>query len=275
MSDLVDEPKYEYIPAMDYKQRAAEDPNQISQNITSNIQKITKNSSEIQRIVNQLGTSLDTPELRHQLQQKIQLTNQLAKETERYLKEFASLPSTSEQRQRKLLKDRLLNELTTALTNFQKIQRQAADKEKDLVARARASSRVSTGVPEDNSTEAALVSWETESQPQAQAQYEDITEDDLRLIEERETSIRQLEADILNINEIFKDLGAMIHEQGDMIDSIEANVESADVHVQQANQQLARASEYQSKSRKKICILIVVLVVAAVVIGLIIWGATK
>ncbi|XP_069091269.1 syntaxin-7 [Pleurodeles waltl] len=260
---------------MDYKQRAAEDPNQISQNITSNIQKITKNSSEIQRIVNQLGTSLDTPELRHQLQQKIQLTNQLAKETERYLKEFASLPSTSEQRQRKLLKDRLLNELTTALTNFQKIQRQAADKEKDLVARARASSRVSTGVPEDNSTEAALVSWETESQPQAQAQYEDITEDDLRLIEERETSIRQLEADILNINEIFKDLGAMIHEQGDMIDSIEANVESADVHVQQANQQLARASEYQSKSRKKICILIVVLVVAAVVIGLIIWGATK
>ncbi|XP_069462781.1 syntaxin-7 [Ambystoma mexicanum] len=260
---------------MDYKPGTADNSNELAEIITSNIQKITKHSSEIQRIVNQLGTSFDTPELRHQLQQKKQLTNQLAKETERRLKEFASLPSTSEQRQRKLLKDRLLNEFTTGLTNFQKIQRQAADKEKDLVARARASSRASVGLPEDPSTEGTLVSWDNEIQPQAQTQYDDITEDDLQLIEERETAIRQLEADILNINEIFKDLGTMIHEQGDMIDSIEANVESADVHVQQANQQLARASEYQSKSRKKICILIVVLVVVVVAIALIIWGTTK
>jgi syntaxin 7 len=42
----------------------------------------------------------------------------------------------------------------------------------------------------------------------------------------------------MDINEIFKDLGMMVHEQGDVIDSIEANIESAEVHVQQANQQL-------------------------------------
>lgn len=33
----------------------------------------------------------------------------------------------------------------------------------------------------------------SDSQPQAQVQDEEITEDDLRLIEERESSIRQLE----------------------------------------------------------------------------------
>uniref|UniRef100_A0ACB8GCJ2 Syntaxin-7 n=1 Tax=Sphaerodactylus townsendi TaxID=933632 RepID=A0ACB8GCJ2_9SAUR len=200
-------------------------------------------AAEIQRVLNQLGTPQDTHELRQQLQQKQQYTNQLAKETDKYIKEFRSLPSVSEQRQRKIQKDRLVNEFTTVLTNFQRIQRQAAEREKEFVARVRASSRVSGGVPEESYREGTLVSWE--SQPQSQIPDEEITEDDLRFIEERETAIRQLEADIMDINEIFKDLGMMIHEQGDIIDSIEANVETAEVHVQQANQQLSRAADYQ------------------------------
>ncbi|XP_014811128.1 PREDICTED: syntaxin-7-like, partial [Calidris pugnax] len=177
------------------------------------------------------------------------------------------------ERQRKIQKDRLVGEFTTALTNFQRLQRQAAEKEKDFVARVRASSRVSGGAAEDGYKEGTLVSWD--SQPQAQVQDEEITEDDLRLIEERESSIRQLEADIMDINEIFKDLGMMIHEQGDVIDSIEANVENAEVHVQQANQQLSRAANYQQRSRKKMCILIVILVVGLSLLGIVIWLLSK
>lgn len=250
------------------------DPMQLVQTISTNIQKITQSTSEIQRIVNQLGTALDTAELRHQLQQKIQLVNKLAKDTDVCLKNFTSLPTDSDQRQRKLQKDRLLNEFSSALTNFQKIQRQAAEKEKEFVARVRAGSRLSAGGADDGLRDGALVNWNNESQSQVM-QEDDITEDDLKLIEERESAILQLEEDIRGINEIFKDLGMMVHEQGEMIDSIEANVESADVHVQQANQQLARAAEYQRKSRKKICIIIAVFIVAGVVLGLIIWGATK
>ncbi|KAM4693565.1 syntaxin-7 [Discoglossus pictus] len=250
------------------------DPAQLAQTISANIQKITQCSSEIQRIVNQLGTVQDTAELRAQLQQKKQYTNKLAKETDKCMKDFGSLPLESDQRQRKLQKDRLVNEFTAALTNFQKIQRQAAEKERDFVARVRAGSRVSGGLPDDSHKEGTLVTWENEGQSQAM-QEEEITEDDLRLIEERETAIEQLEEDIRGINEIFKDLGMMVHEQGEMIDSIEANVENAEVHVEQANQQLARAAEYQRKSRRKICIIIAVLAVVAVVIGLIIWGAVK
>uniref|UniRef100_A0A8D0GPN1 Syntaxin-7 n=1 Tax=Sphenodon punctatus TaxID=8508 RepID=A0A8D0GPN1_SPHPU len=258
---------------MSYSAGVIGDPTQLAQRITSNIQKITQCAAEIQRVLNQFGTPQDTHELRQQLQQKQQYTNQLAKETDKIIKEFGSLPATSEPRQRKIQKDRLVNEFTAALTNFQRVQRQAAEREKEFVARVRASSRVSGSAPEEGYREGTLVSWD--SQPQAQLQDEDITEDDLRLIEERESAIRQLEADIMDINEIFKDLGMMIHEQGDVIDSIEANVESTEVHVQQANQQLSRASDYQHKSRKKICILIFVLVTGAVILGLIIWGATK
>ncbi|KAF7253343.1 Syntaxin-7 [Varanus komodoensis] len=258
---------------MAYREGTAGDPNQLAQRITSNIQKITQCTAEIQRVLNQLGTPQDTHELRQQLQQKQQYTNQLAKETDKYIKEFGLLPSITEQRQRKIQKDRLVNEFTTSLTNFQRVQRQAAEKEREFVARVRASSRVSGGAPEDSFREGTLVSWD--SQPQTQAQDEEITEDDLRLIEERESAIRQLESDILDINEIFKDLGMMIHEQGDVIDSIEANVETAEVHVHQANQQLASAANYQRKSRKKMCIIIAVLAVGVTVLALIIWLSLK
>ncbi|XP_067881077.1 syntaxin-7-like [Heterodontus francisci] len=247
--------------------------NQLAHVITSNIQKIAQNSAEIQRILSLFGKPQDNAELRHQLQQKQQLVNYLAKETEKYIKEFGLLTSKSELRQTKIMRDRLVAEFTTALTNFQRIQREAAEKEKEFVARVRAGSRLSTGLP-SSQKDGKLVS--IESQNQVQDHVEDgITVEDLELIKERESAIKQLESDILDINEIFKDLGMMIHEQGDLVDSIEANVETAEVHVQQANQQLSRAVDYQRKSRKKMCILIVVLVLVAVIVGIIIWASVS
>ncbi|KAM4522158.1 syntaxin-7 isoform 2-T3 [Odontesthes bonariensis] len=254
---------------MAYQAGNPEEPNVLVQNISSNIQRITLLTSELQRAVSLLGTEQDSSQLRQTLQQKQQQGNHLAKDTDRLMKAFSALPIGPDQRQRKLQKERLLNDFSAALNSFQRTQRQAADKEREFVARVRASSRVSGGQPDDSFGNAPP------SYSQVQAQTEAITEEDLRLIQERELGIRQLEADITDINDIFKDLGMMVHEQGDMIDSIEANVESADVHVQNATQQLARAADYQRSSRKKMCILMIVLAIAAVVIGLIIWGAVK
>ncbi|KAM8725540.1 syntaxin-7-like [Acanthopagrus schlegelii] len=256
---------------MAYHAGTAEEPSALVHNISSNIQKLTLLTSELQRAVSLLGTEQDSSQLQQTLQQKQQHGNQLAKETDRLMKAFSALPIGPDQRQRKIQKERLLNDFSAALNSFQRIQRQAADAEREFVARVRASSRVSGGQPEDSFGNMPPFPGDA----QVQAQDEAITEEDLRLIQERESSIRQLESDITDINDIFKDLGMMVHEQGDMIDSIEANVENADTHVQNATQQLARAADYQQRSRKKICILMIVLAVAAAVIGLIIWGATK
>ncbi|KAF3702712.1 Syntaxin-7 [Channa argus] len=256
---------------MAYQAGIQEEPNVLVHSISSNIQKLTLLTSELQRGVSLLGTEQDSSQLLQTLQQKQQQGNQLAKETDRLIKTFSALPIGPDQRQRKLQKERLLNDFSAALSVFQKIQRQAADKEREFVARVRANSRVSGGQPEDSFGTPPFFPNDS----QVQAQTEAITEDDLRLIQERESAIRQLESDIVDINDIFKDLGVMVHEQGDMIDSIEANVESAEVNVQSAAQQLGQAASYQRSSRKKICILMIVLAVLATVVGLIIWGSVK
>ncbi|KFQ58815.1 Syntaxin-12, partial [Pelecanus crispus] len=239
--------------------------------------------AQIKNLMSQLGTKQDSSKLQESLQQLQHSANCLAKETNEYLKELGSLPlplSASEQRQQRLQKERLMNDFSAALNNFQAIQRRVSEKEKETVARARAGSRISVSIYTNFVLiqEEQLVSFDSgEDWNQMQSQEEDvaITEQDLELIKERETAIRQLEADILDVNQIFKDLAMMIHDQGDMIDSIEANVESAEVHVERASEQLQRAAYYQKKSRKKICILILGLVVASIIIGFIIWQTAK
>ena len=87
-------------------------------------------------------------------------------------------------------------------------------------------------------------------------------EQNLEYLQERERSVAQLEADIGDVNQIFKDLAAMVHDQvlsrtpektkcdndtmqGEMVDSIEANVESASIRVNEGADELRMAERYQ------------------------------
>uniref|UniRef100_A0A8C9ZUX0 Syntaxin 12 n=1 Tax=Sander lucioperca TaxID=283035 RepID=A0A8C9ZUX0_SANLU len=220
----------------------------LIQTCSSNIQKISQNSGQIKNLLQQLGTRQKTSELQDRLQQLQHYTNQLAKETNRHLKELGSLPpplSPSEQRQQKLQKERLMSDFSAALNNFQVVQRRAAEKEKESVARVRAGSRV---MGDGGNVNEQLVTFEKEDewgQSQTQTEEPTITEEDLDIIRERETNIKQLEANIMDVNQIFKDLAMMIHDQGEMIDTIEANVESAEVHVDRGAVQLQKAAHYK------------------------------
>nr|CAD7589163.1 unnamed protein product [Timema genevievae] len=186
----------------------------------------------------------------HQIQH---YTQQLAKDTSANLKDLSSLPapmSTSEQRQWKMQKERLADEFTSALNTFQATQRRAAQKEKDQMQRVRANSGLND--PFANLSKAGLGGRYTDqlielqdSNTGSQQQDQMMDEMNLQLLEEQEQGIRQLESDISDVNQIFKELGAMVHEQGEVIDSIEAHVEKTEVFVSEGNTQLRQASTYQ------------------------------
>lgn len=95
-------------------------------------------------------------------------------------------------------------------------------------------------------------------------------EQNLEYLQERERSVAQLEADIGDVNQIFKDLAAMVHDQvmmrgsmkkknrvffyqGEMVDSIEANVESASIRVNEGSDQLRMAERYQVRLVEQPC----------------------
>ncbi|XP_012523086.1 syntaxin-7 [Monomorium pharaonis] len=257
-----------------------QDFGRLSQSIGTSILKISQNVSSMQKMVNQLGSSTDSQELRNQLHQIQHYTQQLAKDTSVHLRDLAILANNSgstspgEQRQRKMQRERLQDEFTSALNSFQAVQRLAASKEKEMVRKAKASAGIAPfGEKKQDATLIELQDSRTYGSDSAKFQQEQMQEQmNLRMLEEQEASIRQLESNISDINQIFKDLGALVYDQGEVIDSIEASVERTEVSVTEGAAQVRQASMYQTKLRKKKCILIVIaLVVLSILIGIIVW----
>jgi syntaxin 7 len=108
------------------------------------------------------------------------------------------------------------------------------------------------------------------------------------IIREREEGIKQIEATIHEVNEIFIDLATLVQEQAPMIgivadlllclctyhssqDNIESHIDSAVSSTSKGVAELRQAAAYQDSARTKMCciILIVLVIVAIVVLALV------
>ncbi|XP_019874145.1 syntaxin-12 [Aethina tumida] len=249
-----------------------QDFQKLAQTIGTSIQKITQNVSSMKRMVNQIGTHQDSPDLRKQLHSIQHYTQQLVKDTNGCIKELNAIPasvSQSEQRQRKMQKERLQDEFTSALNMFQTVQRSTASKEKEQVNKAKAQAYGGEPyIPGYKKDQQLIELQDSGARQQLQIQEEE----DLRSLQAQEQSIRQLESDINDVNQIFKELGALVHEQGETIDSIEASVERTENYVRTGATQLREASTLKNKIRKKKLILAGIgAIILAVIILIIVW----
>lgn len=259
----------------------------LAQTIATSIQKILQNVSSMQRMVNQFGTAQDSPELKQQLHQIRTYTQRLITDTTNLLNELINC----KERHLKIQRDRLVDEFTAALTAFQSVQRKTVDLEKNAVRQARGASGAILSKPpgggggssnhssmgsygnnhhnassnNSNAFEDNFVSQRGQTQEQLQEEI------DLQALENQEQTIRELEENIVSVNEIYKKLGALVYEQSHTVDSIEASVEHTSVFVAEGVQQLKQASHYQNKARKKKLILALIAAsIVAVIILLII-----
>ncbi|XP_028157021.1 syntaxin-16 [Ostrinia furnacalis] len=107
-------------------------------------------------------------------------------------------------------------------------------------------------------------------QKQTQKQMLLLEEENTRMAAEREQEVNQIVRSIVDLNDIFKDLSHMIHEQGTVLDRIDYNIEQTQVQVHEGYKQLQKAERYQKKNRKMHCILILAVTVIVMVILLII-----
>uniref|UniRef100_A0A672RGG6 Syntaxin 12, like n=1 Tax=Sinocyclocheilus grahami TaxID=75366 RepID=A0A672RGG6_SINGR len=224
---------------MDSSHSQPRDFNNLTQTCSSNIQKITLNTGQIKSMLFQLGTMPDTPELQDRLYTLKTMC-------------FLLLPSC---------------------TKKQNIH--SAHHKRLVRAKGLQYEQCGSGERYESGNVHSFFHLKRNEGWRMQAEEEPFTEEDLELIKERETNIRQLESDIMDVNQIFKDLAVMIHDQGDMIDSIEASVEGAEVHVERGAEQLQQAAYYQRKSRKRMCVLALILSLVATIFAIIVWQVVR
>jgi len=221
------------------------------------------------RMLQQMDSGHETStssELRSQLHKITHYTGVLAKDTTAELKELNKF-NLADQQQLKIQRDKLTQDFGSVLNSFQTIQRQAAQKEKELLkAETAANQSWALEGPPDGSGRSQT---QQERNRSMQLMMED--ESSLEDVRQREQQVRQLESDILDVNQIFKELAHMVHEQGEVIDSIEANVESAQIQVEEGVRQVSQAATYQNAARRKKLYMCIALAVIALVFGLIIY----
>ncbi|KAH7057500.1 t-SNARE [Linnemannia elongata] len=233
--------------------------NQISQQIF----RISSDVSSIHRLVEFLGTNKDTEDVRNKLHDVTEQTRLRVKETSQEIKDLARLDNTHV---KKLEHNKLSKDFQKVLVEFQKVQRTSAEKQREFVDRARHGATRNDYSDEDASESGDRPLIDDSQRRMQLIVVDNELEYNESMIVQREEEIREIESGITELNEIFRDLGTMVHEQGSMLDSIENNVTSISMSTHAAAEELTTAAIHQRNARKKSCyLLLIVAFVAGIV----------
>ncbi|KAH9617011.1 hypothetical protein KSS87_001857 [Heliosperma pusillum] len=229
---------------------ANQDPTRI---LAAGIFQINTAVSSLQRIVHNLGTSRDNIELRKRLHKTRLHIGQLVKDTSAKLKQASETDHNANVTASKKIADaKLAKDFQAVLKEFQKAQRLAAERE----------TAYTPFVPQatlPSSYTASEIDVSTDKTPEQRALLVEARRQEVLLldneitfneaiIEEREQGIQEIQNQIGEVNEIFKDLAVLVHDQGVMIDDIGSNLESSHAATAQGRSQLAKASKTQKSN---------------------------
>jgi len=180
------------------------------------------------------------------------------------LKQLAILQSNLPH-QSSLLK-KTSHDFQLSLAAFQNAQRLSAERQRTVVEVVK-----QTAADADDGSEARDAGPNSPALQQTQIQIQQLSPQELAhqesLIAERETEIQNIETGILELNEIFGQLGTIVTEQGTMLDNIESNISSVETDTREADRELVTAADYQRKAgRRAACLMIVMIVVVCIVL---------
>jgi len=250
--------------------------------LADKIQELTKQNAKLERMLAKIGTKGDDQAFRNSMEKQRASAKDLSKEIMGSLKNHHSGDSGDKQIFQKLTK-----QFQAALGKFNSINKEIENKQNHIVQRMSVStgrnsaaagkkrgSSTAKGDPEsqhlidDRSTE----KQRTESQQQAdqllEQEFEFTTYNEQELLARKE-EIMQIERDVVEVAEMFKDLQTLVHDQQEHIDIIETNIESAHNHTDAGYKELVAAEQYQKKARRKLCCIVVIVVVVITLIVLV------
>ncbi|XP_057437632.1 syntaxin-22-like [Lotus japonicus] len=243
-----------------------------SQAVAAGIFQINTAVATFRRLVDAVGTVKDTPEHRQKLHNTRQRILQLVKDTSAKLKILTDSDRDANANANKKIEDaKLARDFQTTLQEFQKVQQLASERESTYTPAS-----TSSPLPTSSGAGEESVEVDLESRPfigEQKRQEILLLDNELSfneaMIDERDQGIREVEEQIGQANEIFKDLAVLVHDQGTVIDDIHSNIDASAGATSQAKVQLAKASK-SVKSKTKWCWWVLVIFVAVLVILLLV-----
>nr|XP_045751736.1 t-SNARE domain-containing protein 1 isoform X3 [Mirounga angustirostris] len=201
------------------------DLQELFQQTSASIFRINSNVTSLEQSLQALGTPNDMQELRESLHTVQQETNKTIAASTSALRQMSALLRGCSRECVQL--DRLKTQLSDAIQRYGVVQKKIAEKSRALLPTAQRGGKQQQSprapfaeLPDD---EKIFNGGDSMWQGQEQALLPEITEEDLEAIRLREEAILQIESDLLDVNQIIKDLASMVSEQGDAIGSGSSN----------------------------------------------------
>ncbi|KAF5284593.1 hypothetical protein FQR65_LT02419 [Abscondita terminalis] len=216
--------------------------NSICDNIVTNIYTINSSWKTLESALKSLGTTRDTKGLRDKIHVTQLSTNQIISVTPKEINRLKMIITKGDKPKEFQVRN-LTENFKVAMAKYHSMQKEVANKMK---------ANLLPPTTPDQSVE----NNDVQQQQQIQLSRELAFEQDLLV--DRESRIMQIEADILDVNQIMRELSALVHEQKEHVDTIENSIETAATHVEEGADQLLKASRYQTRYRRKLCILVII-----------------
>ncbi|XP_058834040.1 syntaxin-12-like [Topomyia yanbarensis] len=231
----------------------------LSESIAANTIFVKQSWQFLEKANRTVGTQKDNQTLRDKVHEIQTGTNQRISTTSKDLQRLTIVVRRGD-KQQKLQVEKLTSDFTHVVQMYYKNQQVIAAKMKQVLL-------VNASQQDDLNASGFGDSQEQLHQRQQQQLQQSLQfEQDMLL--EREMRFRQIEADVLDVNQIMAELSSLTNLQGEVVDTIENTIEHTVTNVESGATELAKAAEYQNKYRRKV----IYLLILAVILGLIVTG---
>ncbi|KAG7098555.1 hypothetical protein E1B28_000489 [Marasmius oreades] len=144
---------------------------------------------------------------------------------------------------------------------MEKLQGHAIKNQDLLIASGTISLRGSAGM--------SAVDDDVEAATHTQSQSLSLSQADPLDLQRRDRELTEIAKSIASLAELFKDLSALVIDQGTLLDSIEYNIEQTAVEMDEAVKELNTATRYQKSTGRRSCIFLLLLIIFGLIIAII------
>ncbi|XP_041783458.1 syntaxin-12 [Anopheles merus] len=233
----------------------------LSESIAANTIFVKQSWQFLEKANRTIGTAKDNQSLRDKINDIQTGTNQRIGTTTKDLQRLTVVVRGGD-KQQKLQVEKLTSDFKQVVEFYSKSQQSIAAKMKQVFL-------VNASQADDLANDAGIPGTaEQQQELQRQRQLQQSLQFEQDMLLEREQRFREIEANVLDVNHIMKELSNITSQQSEVIDTIENSIGRTVDNVESGAEELVKAAEYQNRYRRKVLILLIV----AVILGLVVTG---
>lgn len=169
----------------------------------------------------------------------------------------------SKKRMKKMLLSSLSGDFKELFEDFEEIQKQAGDQYNRSIKFQLNVIDPDITIPEDQQPSDMLLSY---------LLTDNLTEEGLRLINERHNQLRSVEQELIELNQLYIGIAELVNQQNENINNIECFVQRTNECLKESNVDLRKAYKHKKKVRKKKALLVAVIASSFISLGAVLAG---